>query len=1093
VIKSLRGVIPALLLLTGSGLVRLDAQSLGNLSTLSQTSPASPLTMGFVIANGPSKTVLIRAIGPTLGTAYNVPGVLPHPILNVFQGSSTTVVAGDDTWGGTPALTAVFQQVGAFALPANSLDAAVVVTLPAGTYTAQVTGKGVTTGTCLIEIYDVSGAGSQLVNLSSLLPIGTGAQTSFGFIVSPGSGTRELLIRAIGPGLSQFGVTGLLSDPNLSVYNTTSSPQQLVAQNDDWSSGNATSLSLSFTAAGAFALPNPSKDAAVVANFPPGNYGIQVTGNNGGTGTALVEIYDITPSGPNLVAVTASTPAADTTGSHPGVYTFTRIGALNQALTVAYSASGSAVSGADYAALPGVMTIPAGASSATLTLSPLPSINSNPSVTATLSLTAGSGYAIGTPGAATVTITEVPATLYTTTLRPGGSANASTASGTATILLNSSNTLALVSVSFTNLSASEVVAHLDLGTPGSSSVYVFNLNQGQVSDQLWTFGPTGPYSASDLISALKSGNIYVEVDSGSYPTGELTGSFTVAVGSQSFTAPAPPPLLPASALGPNTDPTNAVRLLSQASFGATTGDLATVESTGVTAWIKTQMAAPISSHLAAVRADAAAFANPQEQNVATYYYIEPVNQGAAWWKIALTGPDQLRQRVAFALSEIFVVSQLGAGLDHPVEALANYYDLLVNEAFGNYRQLLQDVTLNPVMGTYLSMLQNEKSNPALGTNADENYAREVQQLFSIGLVKLQPDGTLQLDATGQPIPTYDNPTIVQTANVFTGWSFASSNGNFFSNPLSPGIYSNPFPSTNPWLNPMQAYDAYHDTTAKTIVGGVVIPAGGTTTSDLKVMLDTLFNHPNTGPFICRQLIQHLVTSNPSPGYVYRVAQVFANDGTGTRGNLGAVVTAILSDYEARSATVSADVGYGKLREPLLRMSALLRAFNATPGNGRYNEYVFEAAQNGPYLANPTNYFEEGALQSSTVFNFFAPSYILPGALASAGLVAPEFQITDATSVINTPNALYTFAFNRTAPQPANLLTMDYSSLTALTGNLPALMAQLNLLFCGNAMTTPTSARIITALQALPSSATALQVGESALYLTISSPEAAIQR
>lgn len=1089
--KTLRGLIPALLLFL-PGIVRVNAQSLGNLSTLSQTSAASPLTMGFVIANGATKTVLIRAIGPTLASAFNISGVLPHPVLKVYQGSTATVVASDDTWGGTAALTAVFQQVGAFALPANSLDAAVVVTLPAGTYTAQVTGNGVTSGTCLIEIYDVSGAGSQLVNLSSLLPIGTG-QTSFGFIVSPGTGTRELLIRAVGPGLTQFGVTGLLPDPNLSVYNTTTSPQQLVAQNDDWSSGNVTSLSLSFAAAGAFSLPNPSKDSALVANFPPGEYGIQVTGNNGGTGTALVEIYDITPSGPNTVAVTATTPTADTTGSHPGVYTFTRIGALNQPLTVAYSTGGSAVSGSDYASLPGVLTIPAGAGSATLTLNPLPSINSNPSITATLSLQAGSGYVVGAPTAATVTITEVPAALYTSTLRPGGSAGASTASGTATILLNPSNTLALVSVAFTNLSSSEVVAHLDIGTPGSSSVYVFNLNQGQVSDQQWTFGPTGPYSASDLINALKSGNIYVEVDSGSYPAGELTGSFTVAAGSQSFTAPAAPPALAASALGPNTDPTNAVRFLTQATFGAVPTDLTTVESEGISAWIKNQLALPASSHLATVRADAAAFTNPQEPNSATYYYIEPVNQNAAWWKIALTGPDQLRQRVAFALSEIMVVSQLGTGLDHQVEALANYYDLLVNDAFGNYRQLLQDVTLNPVMGTYLSMLQNQKSNPALGTNADENYAREVQQLFSIGLVMLQPDGTLQLDVTGQPIPTYDNTTIVQTANVFTGWSFASSNGNFFSNPLSPGIFSAPFPNTNAWLNPMEAYDSYHDTTAKTIVGGVMIPAGGTTASDLKVMLDTLFNHPNTGPFICRQLIQHLVTSNPSPAYVYRVAQFFANDGTGTRGNLGAVVTAILSDYEARSATVAADVGYGKLKEPLLRVSALLRAFNATAGNGRYNEFVAGAAQNGPYLANPITYFEEGALQSSTVFNFFAPSYILPGALASAGLLAPEFQITDATSVINTPNAIYTFAFNRTAPQPANLLTMDYSSLTALTGNLPALMAQLNLLFCGNAMTTATNARIITALQTLPGSTSPLQVAESALYLTLNSPEAAIQR
>ena len=1078
------------LLLGAPALLPVRAQSLGNLSTLGQTSSATPLTMGFVIGNGTSKTVLIRAVGPTLASSFGISGVLPKPVLTVYQGNSGTVVASNSGWGGSAALAAVFQQVGAFALTSN-LDAALEVTLPAGSYTAQVTGNGVPSGTCLIEIYDVSGPGSQLVNLSSLLPIGTG-QTSFGFVVSPGSGTRELLIRAVGPGLVPYGVTGFLPDPNLSVLSTSVQPNAVVAQNDNWSSGDTTSLDLSFSAAGAFPLANPSDDSALVAIFPPGNYGIQVTGNNGGAGLALVEIYDITPSGPNTVQITATTPAADTSGGTAGVYTVTRTGALNLPLTIAYGTGGSAVPGTDYATLPGVLTIPAGSSSATVTLNPLPSINSNPTITATLTLLGGSGYTVGALSAATVTITEIPATLYTATLRPAGGAGSSTASGTATILLNPDHTMALVNVSFANLSSTEIVAHLDIGTPGSTSTYVFNLSQGQVSDQEWTFAPAGPYSSSALVSALQSGNIYVEIDSANYPAGELTGSLTLAAGSQNFQAPGAPPALPASALGGPTDATNAVRLLTQATFGPTTGDLNLVMTEGVSAWIRNQLALPATSHLAAVRADAAAFPNPQEQNVATYYYIEPVDQNAAWWKIALTAPDELRQRVAFALSEIFVVSQQGTGLDHEVEALANYYDLLANDAFGNFRQLLQDVTLNPVMGTYLSMLQNQKSNPALGTSADENYAREVQQLFTIGLNLLQPDGTLQLSSAGQPIATYDNATIVQTANVFTGWSFASPTGNFFFNPLTNGIFSAPFPNTNAWLNPMEAYDAYHDTTQKTIVGGVVIPAGGTTTSDLNVMLNTLFNHQNTGPFICRQLIQHLVTSNPSPAYVYRVAQVFANDGTGTRGNLAAVVTAILSDYEARSEVVNADAGYGKLKEPLLRVSALLRALNASSGNGRYNEYVAGAAQNGPYLANPTTYFEEEALNSPTVFNFFAPSFIVPGPISSAGLVAPEFQITDATSAANTPNALNTFVFNRIAPQPSNLLTMDFSSLTPLTGSLPSLLAQLNLTFCGNAMTPATSARITAELQALGGSATPLEIAQNALYLTVTSPEAAVQ-
>ena len=293
---------------------------------------------------------------------------------------------------------------------------------------------------------------------------------------------------------------------------------------------------------------------------------------------------------------------------------------------------------------------------------------------------------------------------------------------------------------------------------------------------------------------------------------------------------------------------------------------------------------------------------------------------------------------------------------------------------------------------------------------------------------------------------------------------------------------------------MQPYDSFHDTTAKTIVGGVVIPAGGTTVGDLKIMLDTLFNHANAGPFFCKQMIQKLVTSNPSPAYVYRVSQVFANDGTGTRGNLAAVVTAILTDYEARSETLAvSDAGFGKLREPLLRVTGFLRAFNATPANGRYIEFVAGAATNSGILASPNGTFEESVMESPTVFNFFAPGYVQPGVLASAGLVGPEFQITDAASSINVPNALFTYSFNRTAPQPTNFFTMDFSSLTALTPTPAALVKQCGLLFCGNAMTSATSARILTAVQSLPNSATALDVAETALYLTVTSPEAAIQR
>ena len=1078
--KTLRARILTLVWLIG---VQLGAQNLVNLSTLATAGGTTPLTSGFVISGGP-KTLLIRAIGPTLQTGFGLTGVLPHPVLTVFQ--NQTVMASNNVWGGVAALSNAFSQTGAFALPSGSLDSALVTTLPAGTYSAQATSATGTTGLCLIEIYDMSGAGSTLSNVSTLLPLGA-APPTFGFVVSPGSGSRELLIRAVGPGLSAFGVPTPLSDPNLSVVN--SATLQVVAQNDDWGSTDPAGLSVAFTAAGAFALTAGSKDAALIAAFPPGNYGAIVTGNNGAAGSVLVEIYDITPVGSAVVSIGASASA----GSVPGIFTVSRAGDVTLPLTVAYSVSGSAVAGTDYAQLAGVVTIPAGAGSAAVPLTLYPSTNSNPSAAVTLSLLAGSGYSLAGNATATVTFAPLAATLYTAVLRPSGSASTSTASGTATILSNSASGLALITVSYSNLSSPEVISHLELGTPGQNAAYVLSLGSSQVSDQVWTFTPTGPYSTAALISALQSGQIFVEVDTADYPSGELTGGFIQSTGSQTFTAPAAPPALPASALGAGTDSTNAVRLLTQATFGPVAADVTTVMNQGVSAWITAQLAQPATSHLAAVRADATAFPNPQSPTANNYYFTSSVNQQAAWWKIALTAPDQLRQRVAFALSEIIVVSEQGAGLVHAHEGLARYYDMLAADAFGNFRTLLQDVTVSPVMGTYLSSLHNEAGNAALGTSADENYAREVQQLFTVGLVKLQPDGTLQLDNTGQPIATYDQTEVTSTARVFTGWSFASSTNNFFANPTPGDTYATELPDTNPWLNPMQAFNSYHDTTAKTILGGVAIPAGGTAQSDLQIELDTLFNYPNTGPFIAKQLIQHLVTSNPSPAYVYRVAQVFANNGSGVRGDLSAVVRAILSDYEARSASVTADAGYGKVKEPLLRISGLLRALNATSQDGRYIEYVAGAAGNSSFLASPMGTFEEQALDANTVFNFFAPSFISPGPLAAAGLVAPEFQITDANSSIGTPNALYAFVFNRQAPQPSNLLLLDLSALTPLASNPSALLDQLSLLFCNNAMSSATRARITTALASLGSSATAVQLTESALYLTVTSAESAVQR
>ncbi|MCH7854657.1 MAG: DUF1800 family protein, partial [Proteobacteria bacterium] len=345
--------------------------------------------------------------------------------------------------------------------------------------------------------------------------------------------------------------------------------------------------------------------------------------------------------------------------------------------------------------------------------------------------------------------------------------------------------------------------------------------------------------------------------------------------------------------------------------------------------------------------------------------------------------DQLRQRVAFALSEIMVVSQIGALGGLPF-SLADYHDLLARNAFGNYRQLMEAVTLHPAMGVYLSMLGNEKPDAALNIRPDENYARELMQLFSIGLVELNLDGTVVRDAQNLPIPTYNQQIIEGFAHVYTGWNFAGAPSFDLARP-------NAFNQTVP----MQLYPSHHDTGEKILLNGVVLPAGQSGDEDLAAALDNIFNHPNVGPFVSIRLIQRLVTSNPSPSYVARVAGVFNDNGQGVRGDLGAVVKAILLDEEARpELAMDPD---GKVKEPLLRLTQLWRAYNATSVSGKYQLL----AQIPPFI-----FLAQGPLQSPSVFNFFSPFYAPPGEFRDSDFVAPELEI--ATEYQNTLITNYMF-------------------------------------------------------------------------------------
>lgn len=422
-------------------------------------------------------------------------------------------------------------------------------------------------------------------------------------------------------------------------------------------------------------------------------------------------------------------------------------------------------------------------------------------------------------------------------------------------------------------------------------------------------------------------------------------------GGGSSQAPAPPP-------GPAVTDAQAARFLRQASFGPTPADIEEVKRLGFAAWIDAQLTQPASLELPYVRAAAQSATQSDRVDV--------------WFQNAVRGKDQLRQRTAFALSEILVVSDVGALAPFP-EATAHYYDLLAENAFGNFRDLMEKVTLNPAMGAFLSVLSNQKADPARNIRPDENYARELMQLFTIGLVQLNADGTVRLDGAGKPIPTYDQSVVEGYARAFTGWTLA---------PMPAGSQGYNF------VDPMQPLEDLHDQSEKRLLNGALGPAGNTAAEDLKVALDSVFAHPNVAPFVSRQLIQRLVASNPSADYVRRVVAVFEDDGAGRRGNLGAVVRAILLDSEARAPAADSP---GKLVEPLMRLTGVWRAYDAASASGRFR------------LDGLGFIVGQSPLSAPSVFNFFPPDYAPPGALREAGILAPEMQITDENLLTLTTN------------------------------------------------------------------------------------------
>jgi uncharacterized protein (DUF1800 family) len=536
--------------------------------------------------------------------------------------------------------------------------------------------------------------------------------------------------------------------------------------------------------------------------------------------------------------------------------------------------------------------------------------------------------------------------------------------------------------------------------------------------------------------------------------GGAGGSTSSATTPATPTTP-PPPVTPT--WSPPADAPYA-RFLLQAQFDSSDSDIAAVKAKGYSTWLDEQMAVPSSQ-------GGWDWLNSRGYGVVDkreFYFAEWYLSDYMIWNQIVRSPDQVRRRIALAMTEYFVV-----GIDGITQPwfkgfqLAHYYDILCNNAFGNFRKLLEEITLCVAMGSFLNTLNNEKEDPVTGRQPDENYAREVMQLFTLGVSQLNLDGTPKTDANGAPLDTYTQSDVTNLARVFTGYVTDTKS------PVAP-MYFN-VANVGYTRKPMKLLSFRHSLLEKKFLG-TTIPANTDGATSLKIALDTLFNHPNVGPFFSRQMIQRLVTSNPSPAYVKRVATIFNDNGSGIRGDLKAVFKAVLLDDEARSAATLSSTTHGKLREPMLRFAQWARTFKLN-------------SKRGTWKINPPNYgsttLGQYPLRSPSVFNFFRPGYVPPNTqLADLKATAPEYQIVNESTVsqyINfmqnvLPNGLYVSGPDlleqpmMSASTDGFDLVPDYASEIALTNDPAALVRRLNLILAAGRLSQSTENLIISAVK-----------------------------
>ena len=507
-------------------------------------------------------------------------------------------------------------------------------------------------------------------------------------------------------------------------------------------------------------------------------------------------------------------------------------------------------------------------------------------------------------------------------------------------------------------------------------------------------------------------------------------------------------------------PEGTARFLTQATFGPTPEEINALTGTQVEDWFLAELAKPASLNLPYVlqRLSEPGVGGPFDRQ---FEYSRLPSE--TFWRNAVSADDQLRQRMAFALSQIFVVSNENDILNAFAEMVAYFQDILTRNAFGNYRDILEEVTYSPAMGEYLTYLQNQRGDPVTGRTPDENYAREVMQLFTIGLVMLELDGDPIIGGDGQPVETYTNDDVTGLAKVFTGLSLAGSQFFYGDSDLEPdALYT-----------PMQAFPAFHSELEKTFLG-TTIPANTGPEASIDAALDTLFNHPNLAPFVSRQLIQRFVMSAPPGAYIERVATAFESGsyqlpdgrsvGTGARGDLAATIAAVLFDEYARSDSLRGLNGYGKIREPVLRFANWARAFDASTVTPQHTFAL--------YLTGfPTALFQQ-PYGSPSVFNFYRPGYIAPGTeTGDAGLTMPELQLINASTVAGYANFMSYFIYARAAEEevgePAASFIPNYADELALADDPQALVDWLNLTLAYGSLSATTQADIVALLNEIP--------------------------